>query len=401
MNPVLIASLFAMLLYLWAESYLHRRRLRKISHTIAVTGIRGKSSITRLIASGLREAGFRVMAKTTGSKPVLIYPDGREEEIKRCGRPTVLEQKNLLRKAVKHRAEFLVAEMMSIQPECLRVESRSLLKPEVLVMSSIRPDHLESMGKTREEIARTLTAAFPARSRILIAEEEYFPWMEEEARRKRSNVFLVKKEIEVGNLKDNLCYPEFGINIRLATACLKSFGLNREQTAKGFKKTRPDYGCLRAWKKSFGDISKSTYFVSLFAANDPQSTSESIELVVKKMAWQNQKMIGILSLRADRPDRSRQWAEFLADKKPDYIDKLTLAGPGSAALKRYLKKSVAWAEGEIIIIKNQEPENCLKEIISLAPESGSEIVILGLGNIVGFGQKMIDYLEMVADAVRL
>jgi poly-gamma-glutamate synthase PgsB/CapB len=401
MDLILIVSLFAMLLYLGVESYLHRSRLKKIPRKIAVTGIRGKSSITRLIASGLREAGFRVMAKTTGSKPVLIYPDGREEEIKRRGRPTVLEQKKLVKKAVKGRAEFLVAEMMSIQPECLQVESGSLLKPEILVVSSIRPDHLESMGKNREEIARTLAGAFPARSLILIPEEEYFPWMGDEARRKESEVLLVKKETEVENLKNDLSYPEFGINVSLAVASVEHLGLNREQIVKGLKKVRPDYGCLRSWKKSFGDIRKSAYFVSLFAANDPQSTKESMELVVKKMGWQNQKVFGLLSLRGDRLDRTRQWADFLIEEKPDYLNRLALVGPGSSALKRYLKKSLPGAEEEIIIIKNQDADGCLKEIISLAPEPGSEIMIFGMGNIVGFGQKMIEYLEKVADAVRL
>ena len=37
---------------------------------VAVTGTRGKSGVTRLIASGLRASGAKVVAKTTGSRPV-------------------------------------------------------------------------------------------------------------------------------------------------------------------------------------------------------------------------------------------------------------------------------------------------------------------------------------------
>ncbi len=36
--------------------------------------------MTRLIAACLREAGYSVLAKTTGSKPIIIFPDGEEKE---------------------------------------------------------------------------------------------------------------------------------------------------------------------------------------------------------------------------------------------------------------------------------------------------------------------------------
>ncbi|NPV82652.1 MAG: poly-gamma-glutamate synthase PgsB, partial [Candidatus Aminicenantes bacterium] len=113
-------ALLILLIYLSIEAVRFRRRLKKIPVRVAVGGIRGKSSITRLIAGGLRQAGLKVMAKTTGSRPVLIYPDGHEQEISRRGHPTILEQKMLVKVAAAAEADFLVSEMMSIQPECLR-----------------------------------------------------------------------------------------------------------------------------------------------------------------------------------------------------------------------------------------------------------------------------------------
>jgi len=81
-------SLLILILYLSVEAALFRRSPKKIPFRIAVSGIRGKSSLTRLIAAGLRLAGLRVLAKTTGSRPVIIYPDGHEREIRRRGRTT-------------------------------------------------------------------------------------------------------------------------------------------------------------------------------------------------------------------------------------------------------------------------------------------------------------------------
>jgi UDP-N-acetylmuramyl tripeptide synthase len=74
--------LVVLIAYLLAERILLGRRRRRIPLRIAVTGTRGKSSVVRLIAAAMREAGLSVLAKTTGSQPILIHPDGEEEERK-------------------------------------------------------------------------------------------------------------------------------------------------------------------------------------------------------------------------------------------------------------------------------------------------------------------------------
>jgi hypothetical protein len=59
---------------------------RKTTRQLLVfSATRGKSGTTRLIAAGLRASGARVLAKTTGSKPRLVFPDGSEREIPRPG----------------------------------------------------------------------------------------------------------------------------------------------------------------------------------------------------------------------------------------------------------------------------------------------------------------------------
>ena len=58
------------------EKYLHLKSLKTIPHRIHVNGTRGKSSVTRLIAAGIRESGIKTFAKTTGTIPRIIDEKG-------------------------------------------------------------------------------------------------------------------------------------------------------------------------------------------------------------------------------------------------------------------------------------------------------------------------------------
>ena len=77
------------------ESNSHHLAISKIPLRIHVNGTRGKSSVTRLIAAGLREGGIKTIAKTTGSSPRFIDKDGNDHIIQRLG-PLQLENKYIL-----------------------------------------------------------------------------------------------------------------------------------------------------------------------------------------------------------------------------------------------------------------------------------------------------------------
>jgi len=139
----------AFLIYLLIERLALDARLRLIPVRICVAGTRGKSSVVRLIAGALRESGTNVVAKTTGSRAAVLLPDGTEREVRRRGLPSVLEQKRIVRTAARLGAQVLVTEMMSIGEECLSTESRRLIRPDILVLTNVRLDHLDLMCRSR------------------------------------------------------------------------------------------------------------------------------------------------------------------------------------------------------------------------------------------------------------
>ena len=83
--------------WLGHEVVRHRRALRRIPVRVHVNGTRGKSSVTRLIAAGLRAGDKRVVAKTTGTLARVILPGERELAVFRPLGANVREQIRIVR----------------------------------------------------------------------------------------------------------------------------------------------------------------------------------------------------------------------------------------------------------------------------------------------------------------
>ena len=98
--PVIMAGAFALGV---AEKKMVQKNIDKIPLRIVVNGIRGKSTVTRLITGILKEAGYKVVGKTTGSAARMIYWDSDEEEViyRRPEGPNITEQKSVVKKAAK------------------------------------------------------------------------------------------------------------------------------------------------------------------------------------------------------------------------------------------------------------------------------------------------------------
>ena len=71
---LLIIACVALILWLGIkEKKRHANRLNKIPLRININGIRGKSTITRMAYSVLREDNYKVIGKTTGTDARMLY----------------------------------------------------------------------------------------------------------------------------------------------------------------------------------------------------------------------------------------------------------------------------------------------------------------------------------------
>lgn len=388
----LILAVTIFLLYLLYERISLNRQRNAIPLRISVTGTRGKSSVVRMSASILREDGRKVIAKTTGSQARLVMPDAQEVEVTRRGVTSIIEQKRLIKKAAKIKADCLVAEIMSIHPENHYVESQQMLLPHIVVITNVREDHTEAMGKTKEEIAAVLALDIPAKARVFVPEKENRAIFETAVKETAGELITVQKGISslLFQHAPELQRKEFSDNLDLVYALGKHLRLDQQVILNGIRQARHDIGEFKIWKYHLPEPPKTYYLVNGFAANDPESTWQVIAKVKEILPSASDKLIGLLSLRSDRGDRTKQWLESLRRGASEVFSKIYVTGAHAQIVKRKLKTAS--------ILKNKLPETMMKTMLANLEDQS---VIFGFGNIKGAGELLVDYWNKIGAAYEL
>ena len=123
---------------------------------ILVTGSRGKSGTVRLIHEILRRSGQSAYGKVTGTIAVELYPDGSEHETVRLGAASVNEMPEAMMRSASLGASVGVFECMAVSPDLITMVSNSHIRPQIVVIPTIRLDHLEEEGLDEETIGRSI-----------------------------------------------------------------------------------------------------------------------------------------------------------------------------------------------------------------------------------------------------
>jgi poly-gamma-glutamate synthase PgsB/CapB len=333
----------------------------------------------------------------------LIFPDGSEREILRAGPASIREQVRLIQLAAATGADTLVSEMMSVGAECLAVESRRILRPGTLALTNVRLDHVDEMGRCKDDIARSLASAFPERADIFIPKEEIYPVFEDAAARTGSKLHQVAPLATVGGASagPHLSFGEFEPNVRLALAVLASLGVGREMAERGVAAASPDFGSLRAWRGRFGDPPRPAVCVSAFAANDPESSAAALSKIAGELPPHrrdaggnsppaSRQWVGLLSLREDRGDRTLQWVRAIGEGFFREFARVVLLGPPARAALRKIRKSPLPGGTVFSVYDGSSPEVLMNRVVSAAP---GEPVVVGLGNIVGPGERLVRFWD--------
>ena len=179
---VIVAVLLGVILAMLALE--QRRALKdraKLAHVVHVNGIRGKSTVTRLIDAGLRAGGWKVFCKTTGTVPMTIGVDNVARPLIRRGRANIREQLDILHRAAREGAQILVLECMAVDPALQNVAQHRMVRGDVGVITNVRLDHTEEMGETLEEICNSLSNTIPRNGYLFTADPDFYPQLRRNA----------------------------------------------------------------------------------------------------------------------------------------------------------------------------------------------------------------------------
>ena len=366
------------------ELILHRRRLTRIPIRIHVNGTRGKTSVTRLIAAGLREAGVRCVAKTTGTVPRFILPNGREVPVYRPGGANVIEQKQAVTMASAQRAEALVVECMALQPALQWLSEGTLVRATHGVITNARPDHLDVMGPTEDDVARALAGTVPMNGVFLTAERKHRAFFQQVAEERGSRFHAaeeISRPLTTGDV-EAFPYLEHQDNIELALAVCEEVGIDNETALRGMWRAKPDPGAMTETRVEF--FGRHVIFVNGFAANDPISTRYIWEQSLRRHR-DLKRRIAVFNCRSDRADRSEQLAESYA--RWTQADEVVLLGTGQYIFARAAVKS-GLDPTRLVFVDKDHPADIFEILLGLAESSA---LVMGLGNIAGPGLALAEY----------
>lgn len=343
------------ILYLTYEQIYLKKIRKSFKYIIHVNGTRGKSTVCRLLDSVLREAGFRVFTKTTGTLPIMILPDKKQIEIKRLGRANIREQIKMIKRAYQEKAEILILECMAVDPNLQWHSEAHILRSNISVITNARHDHLLEMGSSIAEIINSLANTIPNNSIVINGDIANRDIWENIAKQKACEIIFADQQV-----KDN-SLTSLKINKNIVAKIAEYLGIKESVALSGMAKYLPDPGAFQIIQL------QQLRFINCFSTNDPDSTKAIYDDLIK--SFNSEDITFLVNNRADRPERTIQNINLIRKLKPK---KIIITGDNI----NYVKKKVS-SVGEVIIYKDFN-------------DLASERIVFAFGNIANQGFKILN-----------
>jgi len=384
----------ALILRWYIEAVTHRRRLDGVDWRIHVNGIRGKSTVARIVAGMLREHGLVTIGKSTGTFAAVIDRDGVDVPIERKGPPTILEQIDVARHYVTPDVDALVIECMALKPEYQEVSERMIVRSNIGIITNVREDHQDVMGETLPEIARSLLSTCP-RDGVLVTSEqnpEILRIMEEIAASKGSRLMVADPNRVSDAEVEAFDYIAFKENIAIALVVADIVGVPRQVAMRGMIDAEPDPGVLRMKELRIGD--KHVTWANLFAVNDRESMIAAFDKLTPFRTSETL-TVGILNNRADRERRAIQFADVAV--RDLHFDRLVTFGAYEGLVTDRLRQN--GFPTDHIVNLGDEHDVGTEEIIDrmIVRQPSDHILVVGFVNIhTHQAEEMLEYFEHTA-----
>ena len=390
---VLIGSILACFLAGFVMEYVaDSKAIAKIPTRIHVTGIRGKTTTTRLIGAALRYHGWRVVTKTTGKAARLINPEGTERGIRGPHeQPNLREQPRIIESvADAGGADAIVFECMAIRPKNMIAESK-FVRSTISVITNVRADHLDVMGPSLEDVAWNLSGIVPSNGVVVTAEKKYMPIIRKRAEEKNAKVVEVDPDTVPDENLSKFSYLIFKENIAIALKVCELLKVPPDEALKGMLDAKPDPGLTRILNSVIAN--HDVRLIAAFGVNDVESTRLVFqELSRRRVIEEPRMLVGMFHAREDRVTRTLEFAEVMARmpfEKILVVGEMTNLFVGQATREGYAKE-------KIVNLGTVDPPAIMDFIskMSLKPDQG--LTLFGCGNMIGI-EDFIDAFEKLSE----
>ncbi len=384
---IVVAGCVALLVAGLVEQRRHDRNLASIPVRVLVNGTRGKSSITRLTAGALRGGGLTTVGKTTGTAARFLRPDATEEPVpRRFGMADVGEQVGVVARAAGYQPDALVVECMAVQPRLQEVLQAKLVRATIGVLSNVRPDHLDEMGPTLDDVARSLARAMPRGGVCVTAERERLALLSAEAARRACQLVPVDPESVSDAELSGFEWLTFKENVAIALAVAQLLGVDRRSALRGMWAAPPDPGALTVTRyRHRGGLVR---FANILAANDPESTLLNVA-ELRRRGLVGTPTYSVVNCRRDRLERNAQMGALVPDLG---VEGVFLIGESTRSARRAIP--AGWT-GPVIDLGDRPAAT--QDILDRLPAQAS---LVAVGNIHGAGTRLVRELAQICTQER-
>jgi poly-gamma-glutamate synthase PgsB/CapB len=268
---------------------------------------------------------------------------------------------------------------MALVPMFQKLDAHWSVRPTHGVITNARADHLDVMGPTVKDVAIALSNTVPKYAKFYTAEHVYLDIFKKKAEKLGTEIFVSNPDSVSDEDMKGFSYIEHKENVALALLICSHFGIRKETALSGMYRTNPDPGVMRIYQ--IKDKNKDFRLINTLAANDPDSI---LQLWEKYKDMKEEKIV-LVNCRDDRPDRSIQLGELVAEK----FQARWYVATGALTIA-FVKKAVSSGipKDKIIDLGNKTPAEIYNRILELVD---TPALIFATGNTVGFGETIIEY----------
>jgi poly-gamma-glutamate synthase PgsB/CapB len=276
----------------------------------------------------------------------------------------------------------MVMECMAVRPDLQKICEHSIMKSSIGVCTNVRPDHLDVMGPTVDDVAVALSSTVPKRATAVLGDARFAKVYRKVAAARRSELIVSGPSDLPAGAMEGFRYVEHEENVATTLAVTRALGIPDQISLRGMYHATPDIGACTRWQLESFD--RPIEFVNIFAANDLESTIQ----IWRMLGLENlpdETTFALINLRGDRVDRSLQYAAAVeCGLRADYY---VLVGDFPDTVLQHFRRAVP--EERLVPIGRELPHTIFDRIASL---SARRARVGGVGNIGGLGHEILRYV---------